>query len=93
MKRRDMIGLVVAIAIFVAAGVLLYSQLAPAPQDSGIKVSVPRPVKIPLDQASTSKPTAADKLKDIKLLNDYSTPQKCIDKPDKCGGNKNIFGQ
>ena len=93
MKRRDMIGLVIAIAIFVAAGVLLYSQVAPAPQDSGIKVNVPRPVRIPLDQASSTRPSSSDKLKDIKLLNDYSTPQKCIDKPEKCGGNKNIFGQ
>ncbi|MCC7543141.1 hypothetical protein IT415_00290 [bacterium] len=93
MKRRDMIGLVIAIAIFVAAGVLLYSQLAPAPQDSGIKVTIPRPVTMPLDEADTSQPNDRTKLDELKKLTDFSTPQKCIDQPDRCGGNTQIFGQ
>lgn len=93
MKKRDMIGLVIAIAIFVAAGVLLYSQLAPAPKNSDIKVSIPNPVKVPLDESDTSQPKAATKLDELKKLSDYSTPQKCIDAPEKCGGNTQIFGQ
>jgi|GEM_PF-5444784 len=79
MKTRDMIGLAVAAAILIAASVMLYTLIAPAPKNSGIQVSVPKAVVVPL-----SKEADQGYLKSIKLFKDYSTPQKCDDNKDKC---------
>ena len=82
MKSRDLVGLIMAIVIVTVAGVLLYSQLAPASSDSGIKVIVPQAVTVPL-----SATTAQDNLTTIKGLTDFSVPQKCDDKPELCNRN------
>ncbi|MEI7818964.1 MAG: hypothetical protein WCI47_02495 [bacterium] len=88
MKQKDMIGLVVALVVLIGASVLLYSQLAPAPKDSGIKVEIPKEVKVPLDQADNDGKT---QLKAITDLVDFSNPQRCDDQPEKCTGNPNPF--
>jgi len=87
MKTRDMIGLAVATAILIAAGVMLYTLIAPAPKNSGIQVSLPKVVAVPL-----SSEDDLGYLKSVKLFKDYSNPQKCDDNEDKCKrGNDPIF--
>lgn len=78
MKRRDIIGLVVAVAIIAITGVLLYSQLAPAPKDTGISVSVPAKVGVPLADQKDQ-----EKLSELERYEDFSTPQQCTD--ETCG--------
>ena len=80
MKKRDVIGLVVAVAIIAIAGVLLYTQLAPAPKDTGITVQVPAKVVVPL--ADEKEQT---KLRKLERYNDYSAPQECKDQGDTYG--------
>lgn len=82
MKKRDIIGLIIALVIIAASGILLYSQLAPAPQDSGIKVTIPNKVAVPL----ASEDDQAD-MAIVKALTDYSVPQRCDDKPELCDRN------
>lgn len=84
MKRRDVIGLVFAVAVFAIAGVILYTQLAPAPKDTGIAVQVPAKVKVPLSDEND-----VTKLNDLLRFVDFSDPQKCTD--EKCGSKGPIF--
>lgn len=72
MKRRDLIGILIAVAIFSLIGVLLYTQLAPAPKNTEIKVVVPAKVVLPLQSDEDKK-----KLSDLKALEDYSKPPQC----------------
>jgi hypothetical protein len=93
-KKRDLIGLVIAIAIVAITGVLLYTQMAPAPKDTGIKVMVPAKVKQPLSEEQlpyddpysekTKMISDAEKMGEIERYSDYSNPQECTD--ENCGG-------
>jgi hypothetical protein len=80
MKKRDIIGLVIAVAIIAITGVLLYTQLAPAPKDTGISVQVPAKVAVPLEDEKDKT-----KLTELERYNDYSAPQECKDQGDTCG--------
>lgn len=82
MKSRDIIGLIIALVVLAVCGILLYTQLAPAPQDSGIQVTVPRAVVVPLSTSASQ-----DSLGTIKGLTDFSVPQRCDDKPELCNRN------
>jgi hypothetical protein len=82
MKSREMIGIVIALVIISVSGILLYSQLAPVPKESGVQVVIPQAVAVPLKSTAEQ-----DKLTDIKRLTDYSVPQRCIDNPDACNRN------
>ncbi len=72
MKRRDLIGILVIVAIISVIGVLLYTQLAPAPKDSAIMVEVPPKVAVPLQSEDDQRI-----LNDLKALSDYAKPPKC----------------
>ncbi len=78
MKRRDIIGLVIAVAVIAITGVLLYTQLAPAPKDTGINVQVPAKVAVPLSDQKDQ-----EKLTELERYNDYSSPQQCT--AETCG--------
>ncbi|QQS27064.1 hypothetical protein IPM44_00570 [bacterium] len=78
MKKRDIIGLVIAVALIAITGVLLYTQLAPAPKDTGISVSVPAKVAVPL-----SDPKDQEKLTELERYEDFSKPQQCTN--ETCG--------
>lgn len=80
MKKRDVIGLVIAVAIIAIAGVLLYTQLAPAPKDTGISVKVPAKVTVPLEDQKDQT-----KLTELERYDDYSAPQECKNQGDTCG--------
>ncbi len=84
MKKRDLIGLVIAIAIISITGVLLYTQLAPAPKDTGISVVVPARVKEPL--SDSGDPSDQKKMSSLEQFVDFSIPQKCSDSGSNCGG-------
>lgn len=86
MKKRDMIGLVIAVAIIAITGVLLYTQLAPAPKDTGINVVVPAKVKDPLseDRPTKDEPSDNEKMTELEGYTDHSAPQECTD--ENCGG-------
>lgn len=81
MKKKDVIGLVIAVAIITITGVLLYSQLAPAPKDTGINVKVPAKVAIPM-----AKDEDQAKMTELEQYVDYSAPQECKSQGDVCGG-------
>lgn len=90
MKSRDIIGLVIAGLIFLAAGIIFYTQLAPVPKGTGITVEVPPKVVIPLaSDASVSQ------MARLKQLQDYARPQEirvCTSGADKgCVGKNGIF--
>lgn len=82
MKSRDIIGLIIATMILIGCAILLYTQLAPAPADSGIKVMVPKTVVVPLSDSKSK-----DNLISIRSLTDFSVPQRCDDKPELCNRN------
>lgn len=52
MKKKDIITLVIAIAIFMVAGGVIYRYLVPPSKNTGIKVEVPRPVVPEFDTAT-----------------------------------------
>lgn len=79
MKKRDLIGLLIIIAIVSVIGILLYTQLAPAPKDSQVKVLIPAKVEKPLAEEADKQ-----KLDDLRQLQDYSKPPKCADNEDTC---------
>jgi hypothetical protein len=93
MKKRDMIGLVIAVAVMAITGVLLYTQLAPAPKDTGINVVVPAKVKDPLSETKvpyvdpkdgkTKEISDAERMTELEVYTDYSAPQECTDS--SCG--------
>lgn len=85
MKRRDVIGLVFAVAIFAIAGVLLYTQLAPAPKDTGISVMVPAKVAVPL-----STDQQQQKMTEILRYKDFSDPQQCKTDNARCTGGQSL---
>lgn len=79
-KTRDLIGIILAISIFIGAGLLLYTQLAPAQKNSGIMVEVPNAIQQPLasDDSKTDKKTITEledfyKKVDIKECADGQT--------------------
>lgn len=84
MKKRDVIGLVIAIAIFSIAGVILYTQFVPASTGTGISVEVPAKVVVPLAEEK-DRAIATE----LERYADYSVPQKCKDQGDVCGGGEN----
>ncbi len=79
MKKRDLIGLLIIIAVVSVIGILLYTQLAPAPKDSQVKVQVPAKVEKPLAEDSDKQ-----QLDDLRQLQDYSKPPKCADGAETC---------
>lgn len=44
MKKKDIVALVVSIAIFMVAGGLIYRYVVPPPKNTGIKVEIPHKV-------------------------------------------------
>lgn len=52
MKKKDIVSLVVAIAIFMVAAGVIYRYIVPPPQNTGIKVEVPRKVVPEFDVAT-----------------------------------------
>lgn len=79
MKRRDLIGILIVVAIVSIIGVLLYTQFAPAPKDTGISVEVPAKVVVPLESDADKKT-----LTDLRGLSDYAKPPKCETGQETC---------
>lgn len=63
MKKKDIITLVISIAIFMVAGGFIYRYMAPPPKNTGIKVIIPHKVTTTFDTET------------IKLLRD---PEKGV---------------
>ncbi len=90
MKSRDIIGLIIAGLIFLAAGIIFYTQLAPVPKGTGITVEVPPKVVVPL-----ASEISQSQMVSLKKLQDYARPQEirvCTSEGDKgCVGKNGIF--
>ena len=67
MKRKDIISLVVAIAIFMVAAGVIYRYVVPPPKNTGIKVEVPRKVVPEFDMA-----TVNNDLKNKDVVQDFT---------------------
>lgn len=90
MKARDIIGLIIAAVIFLVAGIILWTQLAPVPAGTGITVEVPPKVYVPLG----TDERVADR-DSLRNLQDFARPQEirvCTSEADKsCIGKNGIF--
>lgn len=73
MNRRNIITIIISVAIFIFAAALIYRYFIPPPKDASIKVEVPRPVTTTFDQ---------NKLDTLKSLRDF-TPDITPNFPDK----------
>lgn len=67
MKKKDIITIIVSTVILIVAGALIYRIIVPPPKDSGIKVTIPRPVNTTLPN-----PTQMAALKNDKKIKDFS---------------------
>lgn len=63
MKPRDIVIIVICVIIILVSGIILYSNFAPVPKDSGIMVEIPYPVNPEFNQ---------EQLQKLKGLTDYT---------------------
>lgn len=63
MKPRDIVIIVICVIIILVSGIILYSNFAPVPKDSGITVEIPHPVEPDFNQ---------EQLQKLKGLTDYT---------------------
>ncbi|MDP4038611.1 MAG: hypothetical protein Q8P54_01415 [bacterium] len=63
MKPRDIVIIIICIIIILISGIILYSNFAPVPKDSGITVEIPRKVDPNFNQEQTQE---------LKGLTDYT---------------------
>jgi len=63
MKPRDIVIIIISLIIIIISGIILYSNFAPVPKDSGIMVEIPRKVESSFNQ---------EKLQTLKSLTDYT---------------------
>ncbi len=63
MKPRDIVIIIICLIIIIISGIILYSNFAPVPKDSGITVEIPRKVDPNFNQ---------EKLQTLKALTDYT---------------------
>ncbi len=81
MKKRDIYGLVIAFILVASTVIIIYTQFAPVPSDSSVKVEVPPKVAVPLDDDKSQA-----SLEELRGRKDFANPpESCTDNPALCG--------